>query len=81
MKDEDFQIEFPWSLAFIITGLCCFGFIGFMKLLNSNSPAIFLWVGLGALSLGLLLTIVSLFSKKDRNTSVYCSDKDRGRIH
>ena len=76
MKDEDFQIDFPWSLAFIITGLCCFGFIGLMKLLNSNSPVIFLWVGTGALSLGFLLTIVSLFSKKNRDTQVSYSDKD-----
>jgi hypothetical protein len=77
MKDEDFTIEFPWSLAFIITGLCCFGFIGFMKLLNSSLPSFFLWIGIGAVSFGFLLGIASLFFKKKRNTSVYFSHKNR----
>jgi hypothetical protein len=81
MKDEDFSTEFPWSLAFIVTGLCCFGFIGFMKLLNSSSPGIFLWIGIGSLSLGFLLAIASLLFRKKKNTSIYYSQKNRSRFH
>jgi hypothetical protein len=63
-NDDEFEISFPWTLAFIISSFCCFGFIGFMKLLNMDFSPFFLWTAIATLLLACISGTLAFLSKK-----------------
>ena len=46
--------EFSWPGLFLVTGFCFFVFSLILKLLNGEYPAVFTWISIVAVSLGIL---------------------------
>ena len=67
MDDKDFDTEGPWPIAFITTGISCFIFIFFLRLIDNRFPRIFLWIGASSLLLGCLWLITSILIKKKKS--------------
>ena len=69
MDDKDFDTESPWPIAFITTGISCFIFIFFLRLIDNRFPRMFLWIGSSSLLLGCLCLITSILIKKKKSAS------------
>jgi hypothetical protein len=67
--DDEFETSFPWTLAFVISSFCCFGFIGFMKLLDMKLSPLFLWIAIGTLLLACISGAISFLTKKKNYTA------------
>ncbi|HOZ69170.1 MAG TPA: hypothetical protein PLU11_09180 [Chitinophagaceae bacterium] len=63
-KDES---GFSWLSLFLVTGFSGLGFDLIIKLLDGYHSPILLWIGIIALSLGLLNFLISLIARKASN--------------
>jgi len=68
MDDKDFDTRDSWPIAFIITGICGFIFIFFLRLIDNTFPRIFLWIAISSLLLGCFSLITSIWFKKEESS-------------
>ena len=62
MAERD-EYGFSWQSLFWVTGISGLGFDLIIKLLDGYHTPVFLWTGIIALSLGLLLFLINLIAR------------------
>lgn len=63
--DERDTRKFSWSGLFFVTGVCFLVFCLLLKLLNGSYPALFFWVGIISVSLGVLSWLANLLTQRE----------------
>jgi putative Mn2+ efflux pump MntP len=66
MKESE-RKDSPWTIFFLVTSLCFFGFSAALEFLESSFPQLFIWIGGASLILCLISVAGKFLGRTEKN--------------